>query len=87
MKPFLVYNVMRLVLFLACLLVVAGIWSLVTDEVPLLWAAVVALLLSGVSSWFLLARQREAAALWIQQRADRSRAAFEANRKEPGEED
>lgn len=84
-KPFLVYNLLRLALFLGCLVVVVGLWSLFSDEVPLLWAAVLALVLSGISSWFLLARPREAAALWIQGRAERASAAFEARKAQDDE--
>jgi len=85
-KPFLVYNALRLVLLLASLALVVGVWSLFSDEVPLLWAAVVALVISGISSWYVLARPREQAALWIEQRAERANAAFEARRSR-GDED
>ena len=80
MKPFLLYNALRLALLVAWLVIVVAVWSLLSDEVPILPAAIVALVLSGVSSWFLLARPREQAALWIQGRADRASAAFEARR-------
>lgn len=82
MKEFLVYNVLRLLLLLSSAVVVIGVWSLVADEVPVLWALVVAVLVSGVLSWFLLARQREAVALQIQERASRASAANEARRAE-----
>ncbi len=62
---------MRLLLLASAIVIVIGTWSLFSDEVPFLWALVIALLLSGVSSWFLLARQREALALVLQERAGR----------------
>jgi ABC-type bacteriocin/lantibiotic exporter with double-glycine peptidase domain len=84
-KPFLVYNALRLALLISSFVVVAGVWSLFSDEVPLFWAAVVALVLSGIASWFLLARPREAAAMWIQGRAERASAAFEARKAQDDE--
>lgn len=80
MKEFWIYTALRAVLFLATLVVVLGVWLLVSDEVPVLWAAVVAFALSGVASYFLLARSREAFARRVQARADRASSAFEARR-------
>lgn len=80
MKEFLVYNGMRMLLLIGCAVLVLGVWSLLADEVPVLWALVVALLLSGVLSWFLLARQREALAARLQERAAKASAAFEARK-------
>jgi hypothetical protein len=48
--------------------------------VSALWAVVIALLLSGVASYFLLNRQRAAFAARVQERADRASAAFEARK-------
>lgn len=81
-KEFLVYTAMRVGLFVASLAVVIGVWSLVAgdDGVPALWSVVVALLLSGVASYFLLHRQRDAFAARVQARADRASAAFEARK-------
>ncbi|GGD20484.1 DUF4229 domain-containing protein [Nocardioides daphniae] len=78
MKEFWIYNLMRFLLLASSLVIVIGIWSLLADEVPLLWALILALLLSGVSSWFLLARQREALARVIQERSARASEKFEA---------
>ena len=82
MKEFLVYTAMRIGLFVGSLAVVIGAWSLVAgdDGVPALWAVVIALLLSGVASYFLLNRQRAAFAARVQERADRASAAFEARK-------
>ena len=53
---------------------------LVADQVPMLWAVVIAFVLSGVASYFLLNRQREAFARRVEARAERASAAFEAQR-------
>jgi Protein of unknown function (DUF4229) len=79
-KEFFVYNALRLLLLVASLVLVGGIWSLFVDSIPVLGVLVVALLLSGLVSWFVLRGPREALALKIQQRADRASAAFEAHK-------
>lgn len=63
-----VYNVARLALLVACLAV--G-WLSGLRGVVLLLAA---LLVSGLLSWFLLARQREAMAMAVDHRVRRRRA-------------
>ncbi|MBE7325552.1 DUF4229 domain-containing protein [Nocardioides sp. Y6] len=78
MKEFWIYNLLRLAMLASSVIIVIGVWSLLADEVPLLWALVVAFVLSGISSWFLLARQREALALVLQQRAGRASERLEA---------
>ena len=80
MKEFWVYTGLRAVLFLATLALVLGVWLLVADEVPMLWATVLAFALSGVGSYFVLGGSREAFARKVQARADRTAAAFEARR-------
>ena len=77
MKEFWVYTGMRIALFLSSLVVVIGVWLLVADEVPILWAVVIAFLLSGVGSYFLLNRQREAFARRVEERAQRMTARFD----------
>ncbi len=89
MKEFLVYTGLRAGIFLASLLVVGGAWALVTgdDQVPVLWVVLLAFLISGVASLFLLNRQREAFARRVEDRADRATARFEAAKAkedEPG---
>jgi len=79
-KEFWIYTGLRAALFVASLGVVAGVWMLVSDEVPLLWVIVVAFVMSGLASYFLLNRQREAFARRVEQRAQRASAAFEAQR-------
>lgn len=77
MKEFWIYTGMRIALFLSSLVVVIGVWLLVADEVPVLWAVVIAFLLSGVGSYFLLNRQREAFARRVEERAQRMTARFD----------
>ena len=80
MKEFWVYTGLRVVLFLATFALVIGVWLLVADEVPLVWAGFVALVVSGVASYFVLHRSREAFARKVQVRADRATTALEARR-------
>lgn len=70
-KEFAVYTAMRIGLFLTSLVVVVGVWMLIAGEVPLLWAVVIAFAVSGVGSYFLLNRQREAFARRVDERARR----------------
>lgn len=80
MKEFWVYTGLRIALFVASLGTVAGVWMLVTDEIPIVWVIVIAFIVSGVASYVLLAPQREALARHVEERAGRASAAFEAKR-------
>ena len=73
-KEFWIYTLLRLVLFLGSLGVVVGVWSMVAGQVPLVWAVVIAFLISGVGSYVLLNPQREAFARRVQERAERATA-------------
>ena len=74
MKEFLVYTGLRILLFLASLGVVLGLWVLIAGEANLLAGFVIALLISGIGSYVLLNGPREALA----QRVDaRARSRFE----------
>ncbi|KRE95626.1 hypothetical protein ASG76_08345 [Nocardioides sp. Soil774] len=78
MKEFVVYTALRIVLFLASFGVVVGVMALVLDgRYHLFWAVVLAFLISGVGSYFILDRQREAFARRVEERAARAAAAFE----------
>ena len=78
MKEFLVYTGMRLGLLVASFAVVAGIWLLATGgDLPILPPLLVAFVVSGVASWYLLDRQREAFAVRVQSRADAAVSKFE----------
>jgi ABC-type multidrug transport system fused ATPase/permease subunit len=79
-REFVVYTGLRILLFVASLAVVAGIWLLLTDEVPLLWALILGFALSGVASYFLLNRQRAAFASRVEERAQRASVRFEEMR-------
>ena len=72
-----VYTALRILLFFASLAIVIGVWMLLTSSVPITWAVVVAFVISGVASYFLLNRQRAAFASRVQVRADRAQARFE----------
>lgn len=81
MKEFVVYTALRIVLFLASLAVVIGVWALLADNrVHLFWAVVISFLVSGVASYFLLDRYRAAFARRVEERAARASAAFEARK-------
>ena len=80
MKEFWVYTGLRIALFLASLAIVAGIWAVAADEVNLVWAVVIAFLVSGVGSYFLLNRQREAFAQRVEVRAQKASAKLEEMR-------
>ncbi|NYG53769.1 DUF4229 domain-containing protein [Nocardioides perillae] len=82
MKEFAVYTGMRLGLLVASFALVFGLWDLLNgdDPVPLLPTLLLAFLISGVASYFLLNHQREAFARRVQERAERASAALEERR-------
>lgn len=80
MKEFWTYTALRAGLFVTTLVTVVGVWMLVGDQVPILWAIVIAFVLSGIASYFLLNRSREAFARRVQERAERASSAFETRR-------
>jgi uncharacterized membrane protein len=79
-KEFVVYTALRVLLFVASFGVVLGLWALLADAVPLLWVVVIAFVLSGIASYFLLNRPRAAFAARVEERAARATAAFEERR-------
>jgi uncharacterized membrane protein len=86
-KEFVVYTALRIVLFLASFGIVVGIMALVFDgRYNLFWAVILAFLVSGVASYYVLDRQREAFARRVESRAARASAAFEERKaREDGE--
>jgi len=76
-KEFVIYTVLRILLFVASLAVVGGVWLAITGEVPVVLALLVALVISGVASYFVLDRQRDRFAQVVQRRAEKATAAFE----------
>jgi hypothetical protein len=79
-KEFWIYTALRLVLFAASLAVVVGVWFLVAGSVPILLAVIIAFLISGVGSYFLLNRPRAALASRVETRAERMTARIEEMR-------
>ena len=77
MKVFWIYNGLRFLVLLATLAIVVGIWQLATGHVHLLYSLIIAFLVSGVISYPLLNKQREAWALRIDARARKATEAFE----------
>ena len=69
MKEFWIYTGLRLLSLVATFGIVAGIWSLVAGEVDIFFAVIVAFLISGVLSFFVLDPQRRAFAEKVEARA------------------
>jgi hypothetical protein len=76
-KEFVVYTGLRLLMFAATLGLVIGVWLLVADKANIFVAVVVAFIVSGIGSYFLLNRQREAFAQRVEVRAARASKAFD----------
>jgi hypothetical protein len=77
-KEFVVYTLLRNVVFAATFAIVAGIWLLVAGNLDWLWADVIAFLVSGIASYTVLNKQRNAFAMRVDARAAKAAAAFEA---------
>ncbi len=80
MKEFVVYTALRLAMFVAAFAIVAGIWLAVADSIPVLWVLVIALVISGVASYFVLNTPRERFAQRVDERARKATEAFEERR-------
>lgn len=81
MREFWVYTAMRLLLLIATFIAVTLIWSLFTDgDVPTFWAVLVAFVISGVLSFFLLNGPRRAFAVRVESRAAKAADKFEERR-------
>jgi uncharacterized membrane protein len=79
-KEFWIYTLLRLGLFFGSGAIVFGIWFVITGDVPLLWVIVIAFVVSGVGSYFVLERQREEFAAKVEARAAKATQKFEAER-------
>lgn len=78
MKEFVVYSLLRLVLFVAVFAVVLAIWiPVLGNDWSIVWPLLVAFLISGVLSVFLLNRPREAFARRVEARAQRATAKYQ----------
>ena len=71
-----IYTALRILLFFGALAVVVGIW-LPLGEVDLTWAILIAVVVSGIGSYFVLNAYREKFAQVVQRRAEKATAAFE----------
>jgi len=73
-KEFATYTLLRLVYLVVTYVIVLGVWMLVTDREGLiqLEPLVIAFLVSGIASYLLLDRQREAFAQRVDARARRA---------------
>ncbi len=71
MKEFWIYTGLRIALFVGSLGIVVGVWFAIAGQVPVLWAVVIAFLMSGMGSYYLLNHQREAFARRVEVRAER----------------
>ena len=80
MKEFVVYTGLRILLFLASLGVVLGVWVLVAGQANLLAAFVIAFVVSGIGSYYLLNGPREALAQRVDARARAASSRFEEMR-------
>ena len=77
MKEFVIYTGLRLLMLAATFGIVVGIWLLVADRANIFVAIVIAFVVSGIASYFLLNRPREALAQRVEVRAARATKAFE----------
>lgn len=80
MKAFAVYTALRLGLFVGAVALVYAVWAMLAGAVPVLGLLVVAFLVSGVASYFLLQRPRAALAHRIDERASRVTQRFDDSR-------
>jgi mannitol-specific phosphotransferase system IIBC component len=82
-KEFVVYTLARVGLFAASFAVILGVWAAVTGQVNVLWAVVLAAVVSAVASYYLLRGPREKFAARVESRAARmSQKIEEARAKE-----
>ncbi|WP_182525600.1 DUF4229 domain-containing protein [Nocardioides dongkuii] len=80
MKEFWIYTLLRLALFAGAFAIVFSAWLLIAGEANILICVIVAFLVSGVGSYFLLERPRRAFAVRVEERAARASARFEEKR-------
>jgi uncharacterized membrane protein len=77
MREFAVYTGLRLLMFAGTFGIVVGVWLLVGEKANIFVAVVIAFIVSGVGSYYLLNRPREALAKRVEVRAARATKAFE----------
>lgn len=89
MREFAVYTAARLAVFVVTYGLVVGVYLLVSgsETVPLVWPFLVAVVVSAIVSVVFLRKQREAFALAVQRRAERTSARLERARAKEDAED
>ncbi len=87
MKDFVVYTLLRLGLFLLTWAAVTGAWLLVAGEAALGLTFLIAFVLSGVGSYFVLSGPRDRLAQHVETRAERATAKVEEMRAKEDEPD
>ena len=85
MREFAVYTVARLGLFVASFLVIAGVWSLFTHSMVVLWPLLLAAVVSGIASFYLLQGPRNRFAERVDERATSMARRFEEARAKEDE--
>jgi uncharacterized membrane protein YfcA len=76
-KEFVIYTGLRLLMLAATFGIVIGVWLLVADKANVFVAIVIAFVVSGIASFFLLNRPREALAQRVEVRAAKATKAFD----------
>jgi hypothetical protein len=76
-KEFAVYTLARFGVFLASYAVVAGLWMLLTGELPLFLPLLIAVVISGIASVYLLRGLRARFAAVVERRAAAASQRFE----------
>lgn len=71
-KEFWTYTLLRIALFLGAAAIVYGVWAAFADSVQVVWVVVIGFVVSGIGSYFLLSRQRQAFAQRVDDRARRA---------------
>ena len=80
MKEFALYTGLRLGLLASTFLATFGIWSIFTDEIPLIWVLLIAAVLSSIASVYFLKGPRDRLAARIEEKAQRASTKFEEMR-------
>ena len=77
MKEFAVYTGLRLLMLAATFGIVIGVWLAIAGSANVFACVLIAFVVSGIGSYFLLNSQREAFARRVEVRAERATKAFD----------
>ena len=80
MKEFAVYTGLRLLMLAATFGIVIGVWLAIAGSANVFACVLIAFVVSGIGSYFLLDPQREAFARRVEVRAARATKAFDERR-------